>query len=69
EDKNMNVVIMESLGIGAEELASFQKPFEEKGVTFSSFEKTIGQKSCPSLSSTLMERYVFSTQFIPSSSR
>ena len=36
----MNVVIMESLGIGAEELASFQKPFEEKGVTFSSFEKT-----------------------------
>ncbi|MBR0091123.1 MAG: hydroxyacid dehydrogenase [Lachnospiraceae bacterium] len=36
----MNVVIMESLGIGAEELASFQKPFEEKGVTFTSFEKT-----------------------------
>ena len=34
------VVIMESLGIGAEELAAFQKPFEEQGITFVSYPKT-----------------------------
>ena len=34
------VVIMESLGIGAEELAALQKPFEERGVTFASYPRT-----------------------------
>ena len=34
------VVIMESLGIGAEELAALQKPFEEQGVTFVSYPRT-----------------------------
>lgn len=36
----MKVVIMEPLGISEEELAARKKPFEEKGVTFESFEKT-----------------------------
>ncbi|MBR5970266.1 MAG: hydroxyacid dehydrogenase [Lachnospiraceae bacterium] len=36
----MKVVIMESLGIPAAELEAFQRPFEEKGVSFVSFEKT-----------------------------
>ena len=36
----MKVVIMESLGIPAAELEAFQRPFEEKGVSFASFEKT-----------------------------
>ena len=36
----MKVVIMEPLGISGEELAGFQKPFEEQGVTFESFAKT-----------------------------
>ena len=34
------VVIMESLGIGAEELAALQKPFEEQGITFASYPRT-----------------------------
>ena len=34
------VVIMESLGISREELESFQKPFEERGITFVSYPKT-----------------------------
>ena len=34
------VVIMESLGIGREELEAFQKPFEERGITFVSYPKT-----------------------------
>ena len=36
----MNVVIMEPLGISAEELAARKKPFEEKGVTFTDYPKT-----------------------------
>ena len=36
----MKVVIMESLGISDEELRERQKPFEEKGVVFESFDKT-----------------------------
>lgn len=36
----MKVVIMEGLGISAEELAQRQKPFEEKGVVFEAFERT-----------------------------
>jgi len=36
----MNVVIMESLGIGSEELEKLQKPFVERGCRFSSYEKT-----------------------------
>ena len=36
----MNVVIMETLGISAEELAARKKPFEEKGVTFTDYPKT-----------------------------
>ena len=33
------VVIMESLGISQAELESFQKPFEERGITFVSYPK------------------------------
>lgn len=36
----MNVVIMESLGISAEELAARKKPFEEKGIVFTDYAKT-----------------------------
>ncbi len=36
----MKVVIMESLGISADEMAARRKPFEEKGVVFEEFEKT-----------------------------
>ncbi|MDO4475344.1 MAG: NAD(P)-dependent oxidoreductase [Lachnospiraceae bacterium] len=36
----MKVVLMESLGISAEELAGLQKPFEEKGWEFVSYERT-----------------------------
>lgn len=36
----MNVVIMEPLGISAEELAARKKPFEEKGVIFTDYAKT-----------------------------
>ena len=36
----MNVVIMESLGISAEELAERKKPFEEKGVVFTDYPRT-----------------------------
>ena len=36
----MNVVIMEGLGISAEELAERKKPFEEQGVTFTDYDKT-----------------------------
>ncbi len=36
----MNVVIMESLGISAQELAERKKPFEEKGVVFTDYAKT-----------------------------
>ena len=36
----MNVVIMESLGVSAEELARRKKPFEEKGVVFTEYAKT-----------------------------
>lgn len=34
------VVIMESLGIGAEELAALQRPFEEQGITFALYSRT-----------------------------
>ena len=34
------IVIMESLGISAEELAARKKPFEEKGHTFADFPRT-----------------------------
>lgn len=36
----MNVVIMESLGVSAQELAQRKKPFEEKGVVFTEYAKT-----------------------------
>ncbi|MCQ2445189.1 MAG: hypothetical protein MJ061_06885 [Mailhella sp.] len=36
----MKAVIMESLGISAEELAARKKPFEEKGVVFTDFART-----------------------------
>lgn len=36
----MNVVILESLGISAEELAVRKKPFEDKGVVFTDYPKT-----------------------------
>lgn len=36
----MNVVIMESLGISAQELAQRKKPFEQKGVVFTDYAKT-----------------------------
>ena len=36
----MKIAIMESLGISAEELASYTAPFEAEGHTFSIFEKT-----------------------------
>ena len=36
----MNVVIMESLGVSAGELARRKKPFEEKGVVFTEYAKT-----------------------------
>lgn len=36
----MNVVIMESLGISAEELAERKKPFEENGVVFTDYPRT-----------------------------
>ncbi|KSV58449.1 NAD(P)-dependent oxidoreductase [Acetivibrio ethanolgignens] len=36
----MKVVIMESLGVSAEEMAARKKPFEEKGVVFEEYERT-----------------------------
>ena len=36
----MEVVIMESLGIGREELNALKKPFEEQGVVFSEYPRT-----------------------------
>lgn len=36
----MKVVLMESLGISAEELAERKKPFEQKGVVFTDFART-----------------------------
>lgn len=36
----MNVVIMESLGISAQELAERKKPFDEKGVHFTEYART-----------------------------
>ncbi|MFW5669960.1 MAG: NAD(P)-dependent oxidoreductase, partial [Acetivibrio ethanolgignens] len=36
----MKVVIMESLGVSAEEMAARKKPFEEKGVIFEEYERT-----------------------------
>ncbi|MFW5672352.1 MAG: NAD(P)-dependent oxidoreductase [Acetivibrio ethanolgignens] len=36
----MKVVIMESLGVSAEEMAARKKPFEEKGVIFEEYEST-----------------------------
>lgn len=36
----MHVAIMESLGISPEELAGLERPFAEKGVTFSHFDRT-----------------------------
>lgn len=36
----MKVVIMEGLGISAEELAQRKKPFEDKGVVFEEFQRT-----------------------------
>jgi len=38
--KMSKIVIMESLGISAEELAARKKPFEEKGHTFACFPRT-----------------------------
>ena len=36
----MKTVIMESLGISAEELARYKKPFEDRGMVFSEYERT-----------------------------
>lgn len=36
----MKVVIMESLGVSAEEMAARKKPFEEKGIVFKEYERT-----------------------------
>jgi len=41
----MKVVIMEGLGVSKEELASRKAPFEEKGVIFEEFDKTLEKET------------------------
>lgn len=41
----MNVVIMESLGISAQELADRKKPFEKKGVVFTDYTRTTNKNA------------------------